>query len=394
MARITCPYCFCRYPSEAIAYRCINPDATRCAPVPDDALAQYQRRLAPEVLPRVFTSPPRMFARPGKATCSCGTITTKTVCPECHNDLPSQYAETPSRTIALIGAKEAGKSHYIAVLIHELENRVGLSFNASLSTADEQTRRRYTNDFRKHLYVDRVTIPPTASARALGSVRVPLVYRVSFAGGGPFGRGVRVTTLVFFDTAGEDLTDIDLMSTETRYIANSDGLIFLLDPLQIPAVRQQVDPEVPLPAESTSPQDIIARVAQLVRESNGLRPTQKLRPPVALAFSKMDAVRPILDPGSPVHRASEHDGRFDVSAAERTHESMRSYVHEWVGSGLDQFMLHNFESYSYFGVSALGAPPGTRGELHLGVAPFRVEDPLLWILYRLGIIPGGKGNGR
>ncbi|MBI5169535.1 MAG: hypothetical protein HZA61_08615 [Candidatus Eisenbacteria bacterium] len=394
MASLTCPYCFERYPASSIAYRCINPEPARCAPAPDEALGRYQRLLSPPVLPRVFASPPGMFGRVGKAKCACGMATTKTVCPECHNDLPTQFAEMQSRTIAIIGAKEVGKSHYIAVLIHELETRIGMSFNASLATADETTRTRYLNEFRRFLYVDRVTIPPTASARAGSSVRLPLVYRLSFARDGLFANQVRVIMLVFFDTAGEDLKNIDLMSTETRYIANSDGLIFLLDPLQIPAVRQQVDPGVPLPVEDAPPQHIIERVAQLVRESNRLRPADRLKAPVALAFSKMDAVLPLMDPGAPVRHASNHDGYFDIGGAQSTHASMRSYLHEWIGAGLDQFMRHNFDNYSYFGVSALGAPPDAQGHLPLGVAPFRVEDPFLWILHELGIVPGRKGGSR
>jgi len=316
--------------------------------------------------------------------------TTKLVCPHCHNELPSQFGTTDSYTIALIGAKEAGKSHFVAVLIHELTNRVGQSFNASLNALDEQTIQRYRQDFRRYVYEKREVIPATLSARALINVRYPLVYRFSLEKRKTLFNGLSVSTLVFFDTAGEDLTHLDLMSTETKYLANSDGIIFLLDPLQIPAVRDQINRSVALPSENTEPQEIIGRVAQLIRKSHKSGQNSKIKTPIALAFSKVDAMRDLFDPASPVRHAANHDGYFNTTEAEQVNDSMRAHVAEWVGPGLDLFLQHNFETFSYFGVSALGSPPDSQGRLPMGVAPFRVEDPLLWILYKLKIVPGRR----
>ncbi|HEY0546007.1 MAG TPA: hypothetical protein VGC91_11565 [Pyrinomonadaceae bacterium] len=375
-------------------FRCLNPDPGRCAPEEDKPLASYQRFTgnAPK-LGHLFSAPGRWGRVPGIAVCKCGMKTTKQVCPHCHNELPSQFGTTETRTIALIGAKEAGKSHYIAVLINELMNRVGMNFNAALNALDEQTIKRYKEDFRRYIYDKREVIPTTLSARAQISVRYPLAYRFSIKRRGmlPF-NGLHVSSLVFFDTAGEDLKHIDLMATETKYLANSDGLIFLLDPLQIPAVRDLIDSSTPLPSVDTEPQEIIGRAATLIRQMRQMSPTEKIKTPVALAFSKLDAIRPLFDPGSPVHEASRHDGSFDVTDAQRVSDNMRAYLSQWVGSGLDMFLQHNFENYSYFGLSALGSPPDTQGRLPFGVAPFRVEDPLLWILYQLGVVPGRRKN--
>lgn len=388
---LVCPYCFEKFQASEILFRCLNPDPSRCAPEEDEPLAVYQRLTVTPKLGRTFSAGGGWWSRPSVAACQCGVKTSKLVCPHCHNELPSQFGSTGSRTIALIGAKESGKSHYIAVLINELTNRVGMSFNASLNALDEQTRQRYKQDFRRFIYVDRVTIPPTNSARANMNVRYPLTYRFSIKRRGllPFD-GLRVSSLSFFDTAGEDLDQLDLMSTETKYLANSDGIIFLLDPLQIPAVRGLLGSTAQLPSENTDPQEIIGRAASLVRQMRQMGPTQKIKTPVALAFSKLDAIRPLFEPGSPVHEASRHDGRFDVTDAQRVNDNMRAYLSQWVGPGLDLFLQHNFESYSYFGLSALGSSPDVQGRLPSGVAPFRVEDPLLWILYRLGIVPGRR----
>ena len=392
MRRLVCPYCFEKFNRSQMLFRCLNPNPAQCSLEPDTLLANYQRLNAPLKLGRVFPADGFSWRRRSVAVCSCGVKTSKLICPYCHNNLPSQFGSTDVHTIALIGAKESGKSHYIAVLVNELTNRIGMAFNASLNALDEQTIRRYREDFRRYVYVDRVTIPTTASARQQGSsVRYPLTYRFSIKRRSwlPFD-GLRVSSLVFFDTAGEDLNDIDLMSTDTKYLANSDGIIFLLDPLQIPAVRHQLAQTTNLPLENTDPQDIVGRAAMLIRQMRQMNPTQKITTPVALAFSKIDVVRRLFEADSPVHQASLHSGHFDVVDGEQMSDSMRAYLSQWIGAGFDLFMQHNFENYSYFGVSSLGSQPDRNGGLASGVAPFRVEDPLLWILYKLGIVQGRR----
>jgi len=391
MPNLLCPYCFEKSPRNLRAFRCINQDALSCKPEIDKQLGVYQRLSVPLSLQRVFTVSSTWFRPPSVAVCSCGIKTTKAVCPHCHNDLPSQFGTTDSHTIALIGAKDAGKSHFIAVLVHELTNRVGYSLNAALNALDDQTTRRYKEDFRRYIYDDRVVIPGTRAARAQGSVRYPLIYRFSIERKimSAFNR-LSASCLVFFDTAGEDLNSSDVMATETKYIANSDALIFLLDPLQIPAVRHQLGSSVSVPAVNTDPQEIIGRVTRLIRESRGLGPNERIHTPVALVFSKIDAIRPLVEPGSPIHRASAHNGAFDLLDAEHLNDSMRAYVSAWIGPGFDVTLRHEFDNFRYFGVSALGSSPDQDGNLPIGVSPFRVEDPFLWLLYEMGVIPGRK----
>lgn len=385
MATVVCPYCFEPLGGAPLAFRCLDA-SSRCRPEEDVALGKYQRTISPPMLPRVFRA-----ASASEAICACGSRG-KPVCPRCHNELPSEFADLPSRTLALVGAKGAGKSNYIAVLIHELTNRVGARFNASINALDEQTRRRYNAQFRSYVYDRSEVVPFTLSARADIEVRYPLIYRLSLERRRFLRRRLDVMSLVFFDTAGEDLTSIDLMSTETRYLANSHGIVFLLDPLQIPSVRDRLAGTIALPPASSDPLDILARVAQLVRDARRLPATARIETPVALAFSKIDAIRPLVDGGSPVNVASEHDGFFDVGDAERMSDSMRAHVEEWVGGGLHTFVKHNFATFAYFGLSALGASPDARGHIARGVAPFRVEDPFLWVLHRHGIVPGKRGG--
>jgi GTPase SAR1 family protein len=385
--QVVCPYCFEGFTSSEVAFRCIRPAG--CPPEEDKPLSDYQRLTATMMLPRVFTPSPG-WRTPTSARCTCGTRSTKAVCPHCHNTLPGQFSATSHHTIALIGAKGAGKSNYIAVLVHELRNKVGQRFNAALNALDEQTIKRYREHFERFVYDKREVVPATPSGMA--ALHYPLVYRLGITRRWlRLFRRNRATTLVLFDTAGEDLGNSDTMAIATRYFASSHGLIFLLDPLQIPAVRQLLGLPELAAGEAEPPGDIIFRVCELIRKLRGIGPEQPIRIPVAIVFSKIDEVRRILEPDSILNRASEHDGAFDLADAEEVDETVRAHVNRWLGPNFHATLEQNFSLVRYFGISALGDAPTNDGTLPRGVQAFRVEDPFLWLLHRNGYIKGERG---
>lgn len=335
---------------------------------------------------------------PKEATCSCGMETSKAICPKCHNELPHQFGMTDNLIVALIGAKEVGKSHYVTVLIHELKQRVGMRFHASMTALDEQTIKRYKADFKRHLYDNAQVVPATASARADIGVRYPLVYRLNVSKRNMLGGETsKPVSLTFFDTAGEDLTDIDTMTTVNRYIANADGIIFLLDPLQIPDVRDLVPSSVSLPSENTDQALIIERATRLIqnlrRQGWGrrrLKPGTRIDIPVAITFSKMDALKGIVD--SRLLQASQHNGYLDVEDVEYVNDLFHSYVHKWMGPNISMFLKTHYHDYAFFGLSALGHSPDPSGRLPRGINPYRIEDPLLWILNKKRVISAKKST--
>src|SRR5690606_5602272 len=204
----TCPYCFASVAPQRILFRCRGQSGRRrgCAPVLDEKLAAYTGSTAGASLPPVFAPPGRLAGgRAGRADCpDCGLPTGNRACPECHNPLPSAYCDSPGRIVALVGAKNAGKSTYIAVLLHELMNRVGTELDASLVACDDRTIERYKRDFARPLLEERRLLPTTASA-ATGP-REPLVYLLTRTRRGRFSRPRNDSlALVLFDTAGEDL---------------------------------------------------------------------------------------------------------------------------------------------------------------------------------------------
>ena len=383
-----CPFCFERISLYDVKFRCANAP-THCPPEVDDVYSRFHG-VSSKIMPRViFPSAPKGYLgkaktlRPSrKINCSnCGFPTTNRICPYCHNNLPYTIGGFKDLIFAIIGAKETGKSHYMSVLISEIENRVGTSFNCTLQAVDDQTMHRYRESFYNPVFRKHETIQPTRSARADFSVRTPLVYSMRFIKKGLFNSNKikNVTTISFFDTAGEDLDSEDTMSTENRYIYNSSGIIILLDPLQLPVIREKLFKGTPLPQENTEIDDIITRTANLIRKAKELKPNDFIDIPIAVAFSKMDAVYTLIEPSSQVMQPNRHNGSFDVRDFEDINTEMEAHVHEWAGGHLIQQLKGNFKDYAFFGLTALGCNPhGTQKIPKL--RPNRVEDPFLWLL--------------
>lgn len=384
MARLLCPYCFSHFAGKEMAFRCANPTSA-CPPEPDQQLGRFLGQPAVP-RPRTFVPLAGYLDRGVKrsAVCSCGYETRLKLCPHCHNDWPASLESTDNLVLAIIGAKDVGKSQYIAVLIHELTHNFGMRFSASLNAVDDRTRERYASDFRRYVYDEKTVVPTTVAGRTY-----PLIYRLTFEEG-TFYKHLRVVTLVFFDTAGENFNTTSTLNAHNRYMANAKGILFLLDPLQIPAVQGRLPQIKKFPDERTNPIDVISRTDEVIRAVLDLDVRKKIDIPVALAFSKLDAVRPILPRGSVAYSDSRHEGYFDLSDFEQMNETMRSHVSQWVGVGFEQLLRQRFSEYAYFGVSSLGGSPDERGRIPGGVAPFRVVDPFLWLLYRLHVISGRK----
>jgi hypothetical protein len=382
---VLCPYCFQRWSTRVGAFRCLSSDEKRCPRVPDEAHGRLNG-IDPPMSNKVLVKEGKMglaFAtKPGKAVrCDCGSPTFP-VCPLCHSRLPQLFASAMSRSMALIGTKASGKSHFVAVVLHELDHRVGPQLNGSLMLLDDYTRDRVTNELLPRLYRNKIVLEATQSAATEVSTSSPLAARLTIGAL----KDASNCNLIFFDSAGEDLQSLSVLEREARYVTQSDGLILLIDPLQIPAIRDQLDGDIELPPISTDPKTMLDRVAALIRETRSIPADKAIDMPIALAVSKLDALRGLLPETHPALRARPTGPVFDRVDARNVSDTMRSDLVGWLGEGFDRFVHQNFSNLAFFGLSALGEPP-VNGKLAHGVSPHRVEDPVLWLLDRWGALP-------
>jgi len=390
VALLACPYCYERFAEKQIEFRCTGragPGGTTCTRARDQKLAD-----------RIGLSTPMApaFAADGRkltATCpQCKGSTQYRICPRCHSQLPVHFGKVDNRLIAMIGAKESGKTVYLTVLIHELMHRVGHQFDASVVGSDDNTRRQFTADYEERLYQRRELFPTTRSAGATRNQRAPLVFRFTRDRKGLIGSRPAHSILSFFDTAGEDLVSEDSVHLNTRYLASADGIILLLDPLQMRGARRLALADAPAPNGTgyDTPVNVLSRVTELLR--TGLhRPSARIRTPIAVAFSKIDTLRHTFPDGSPLRRQPSTRPVFDSADSRAVHEDVQALLQKWDGTQLDHILRLGYDRYRYFALSALGdSPTADRRVAEHGITPYRVQDPFLWLLSELGTIPATR----
>lgn len=304
----------------------------------------------------------------------------------CPNKASGKMWEIPERacgntfSVALIGAKESGKSNYIAVLVNEIKKKMSRSMDCSLIFCNQQTNDDYYNTYYRPLFEQATTVRGTD----VNADSAPLIYSIDFFQ--QKGKSYKIRdsiTLSLYDTAGENLEKEDSMLCNNQYISNASGIIILLDPLQIPAVRKQLESKIKLPDQNSDTTDILNRVVSIIKNRKKIKDLDSINIPIALAFTKMDVLAKydIIPDGSTLRLQSEHlaRGAFVKSDFENTRIEIEALLENFLADEVMQ-LLKQFSKHAFFGVSALGENPEGGVKMSGEPNPNRVLDPLLWLL--------------
>jgi hypothetical protein len=399
---VHCPYCYEEISGQPYWFRCsgrLSQRGDKCATEVDQVLRKRIGYTAP--LPPAFSA----TGHPESADCpSCGGESTIRICPICHSRLPAHFGHVRSHLIVPIGAKESGKTVFMTVLIHELMNQTGAQLNAAIAGADDDTRQRFRASYERPLFRDAQMLNPTLKAGA--QANPPLVFRFINESSGRSARngqgasrvlrtrGPQHTLLSFFDTAGEDLRSEQVMEQNVRYLQAADSIILLLDPLQMPGARERARPDTHLPTPggaADEPAAVLENITELIRSQvrnrSGLDGKGMITKPLAIVFTKMDALLDELSPTSPLRRIPSRAHGFDEPDSLAVHHEIQRLLVRWQGLPIENYAARNYRHYRYFGVSALGETPTTDNRLSpRGIRPYRVADPILWIFTHFKII--------
>lgn len=396
--RSACPACFVTLHDQEARYRC---NSGRCGTVHDpeaSRMAGFPVALRPSYGWRPSDGMPRM---PEWIPCAqCGGVCNIHACPTCHRDLPPGWRQADVFTMAVAGARGAGKSVYIAVLIDALlryaERRARTVVPFTTGTRDIYLDRYYRPLFHENRVLEGTPTLDSGGAYQ----RDPLIWRVVDARRGDF-------FVVIRDAAGEDLERATGGVPFLSYMDRADLLVFLFDSLRLPSMTQILAgliPHVDQGRLGMTADQVLPTVLQQL-QSGGTD--------VALTFSKFDAFHELpkadAEPyarvmGNPAARFNRDDtdnrpvGPAQAEAARSAfvedvmfldqevrslfrmirEESVTLQVDQAVQSGRARSALH-------FAVSAVGETPQHADRLtERGISPFRVLDPLLWGLHRKG----------
>ena len=388
MSRLACPYCYSRIDGGRLWYQCTgrgSPGRPGCAAERDEAratLTGFQEFVRPS-----FAPPARLSFGPAKADCPrCGASSGIRACPKCHTPLSSNFGAAASPLIAMVGAKGTGKTVYLTVLAHELLNGLRRRFDADVRVTGVD-REALISGFVGEVFADQRLMVQTRQSTNGRQAPTVFEWRQKHRVAGLLDR-YRTTFLSFYDTAGEDLNSDDA-TQDLTYLNAADALILLLDPFMIPQARDRIR----LPKEANRSDQpaiqVLNRVTEKLRREHDVKSSRRIRIPVAVAFAKIDAFFDVLGADHPLLRAPAPSGPYDETAGEQTHEHVKALLHGWGADDIDTHLAYNYANYRYFPVSALGAPPDyASGTVDpRGVQPFRVGEPLLWLLSRFDVVP-------
>ena len=394
MAVVACPHCYNRINQAQLAYICLGKGVPGGPPRCSRSVDERRRELTGVGLPTfpVFTVRARgPLPTPRQAPCPhCAGPTGVRACPQCHSPLSATFAESRSPLIGVVGGKGAGKTVYTAVLHHELRTSVRRRFRADIRlTGDQQggteSPRKWLQLNEEQLF-DEGRLFETTS-RATDGVRAPVVmeWRQPTT---RLGRQTFDTTILsFYDAAGEDLTRQESVHTQA-YLGVANGLILLLDPWQLPGARERIDVPDDVVKEAAPPLEVLAMITDMLRTSHDVRNRSRIKVPLAVVFAKIDAFFPALGGNHPLLDQPAKTAGYDEVDGQSTHEHVKALLHEYGADDIDDHLNAQYTTFRYFAASALGAPPnyGTRVVDEKGVRPFRVEEPLLWLLHRFNVI--------
>ncbi len=399
MATVACPYCYHLINQGRLAYQCLGrgvPGGPKCAKREDECRQQLTN-VRTATYP-TFVPPTSFLAQSGRplgsarqAACPyCGGLTGVRACPVCHTSLSSTFAESRSPLVGMVGGKGAGKTVYLSVLHHELRTTVRRRFQADIRlTGDQQggagSPRQWLENYEEQLFTRGRLFEQTAGA--LNGLRAPVVIEwrqpKRRLGMKTFG----TTVLSFYDAAGEDLTSQDHVHTQA-YLSVANGLVLLLDPWQLPGAMDRIEVPASAVRDAEPPLEVLNRITELLRVSRKVKASSRVKVPLAVVFAKMDAFFPVLGGNHPLLAKPAALPGYDETAGQDTHEHVRAMLHEYGADDIDAHLMHNYATFRYFAVSALGAAPDYAAkEVDAGgVQPFRVEEPLLWLLNGFGVI--------
>ena len=391
MAITVCPFCFRKIDSSHLAYQCAGRGNVECKKEEDEIRVRLTGSHL-ETFPTFL--PPR--GRNASTDCpTCGGPAKRRACPQCHTALPIDFVDSKSPMIGLVGAKGSGKTVLMTVLVKQLREVVGLRFGADIRIAtDNPDGHQGLSDYQASREVplySQGTLPVGTAQQGTAARQrtTPVVLRWRQEAARMMrGQLLRSTVLSFVDTAGEDLNDLGTAFT-LEYLSVADALMITLDPFALPGARARLNlPEQAIQVGDDVPLDVVSRITELLRTEHKLKAKKRIKLPVAIVFTKVDAFYPSLDRNNPIMAKPPAMPAYQDADGQAVHEHMLTLMHEWNAADIDTHMRLNYSDYRYFGVSALGAEPDYQGGVVApgGVQPHRVEDPVLWLLSKTGTV--------
>lgn len=312
----------------------------------------------------------------------CAEPKLEKACPLCRAPLDATAGQVDDHVIAVVGASESGKSHYLAAVLYQfLERQVG-GDTWSVRFAGDEDEDTYRREFLEPLFERREELPATPLGER-PELRLLLENRRT---------GTRAL-LAFRDLAGETFVDPHRLE-RNRFLRHAQGVVLVVDPQAFPLdTLSGVQPWIPNGRPTAV--DVLAGYRKVLQRQD--RPPELLARPVmpedkllAVAVTKADLV---LAPGHSFYA----DGGADPlqsgywNARREQDQRVRDWLRNHINGRLER-ETERFADAGFFFVSSYGFRHQPRSPLENKPSPLRVEEPILALLDRLAAESAGPSG--
>ncbi len=319
------------------------------------------------------------------------TPSSRRICPHCHNALPDVIGKYPNYVISMMGNTSSGKTVYLKRLLAELMDG-NLLLDRKISVAPVNSSRLEIRQEARRMFEETIyNNEKLSDATPVGYMEPEILDLIS---------NNQHTLLTLFDFPGEAIWEKNVtpffQQLAQRNNENTDGWLFLFDSTSLSTVRSCIrlhgdedmlsvkDPEDPY--ENAEPGDVLDQFIRQFAVANNIRR------PVAFAFSKADMISRYAEdlqiptellclnhPGATRSRSC-----VDLDELRKCDEQLRRIL------GGDH-VLDSAKNYCPVHIFAAVSATGTEvkeGHLQQRAPARRVLDPLEWLLWMVGAMPG------
>lgn len=379
-----CPACFGAFVPEYASWVCTS---GACTPELDPVATRVAGYDIAKTTITNHKKPPGERDWDSAVACrQCGTMTASRVCPYCHfGPLPNDWMTANTTCVAMTGARDSGKSVYIAVAAQQLR-LLGHNSGVAVDFADDVTRKEFVEKYERPLFEQRGMLRATAATKTTPSM--PLIFSMGLVNG-------RRQYLILRDIAGEELENTDELGDHLRFLTNAHCVLFMFDPAKVTTVADLLQDLVPEQRKGVGdPHTVLNNVLRLI--GNG---TTRL----AIVLAKFDTMELLQKvQGDSWNRVMSHTGSamlrdpslgrlgYDEADGALLDQEVRSLLLRLNAGGLINALERptngNVLAHRYFAVSALGEFALRDRVSDRGIKPFRCLDPLKWALRMSGAI--------
>ncbi len=307
-------------------------------------------------------------------------------CMHCNYLLPTNIELVENINVAIVGDTFSGKSHYIAAIIHQIQQ-------GELQRADRYARfdcltqnieHEYIRDVIKPLFEDKQSAAQTQPS--VDTNREPLIYELILSPSPE--HPARRINLILYDASGEDLAIKERMVQFSRYVLNANAIVFLADPVSMPQIFDLLPPFLQKKvATGRTSSSVLNSIIRLIEDYRGVGAGARLSStPIAITVAKSDLLKQLRTLQHQYHflKKPVYNGTIDLEDLNIVDQEVRQLLEEYGERTLLQSTL-NFSKVRFFATSATGYAPNDKGT-YPAVDPCRCLDPILWILYEMDIL--------